>query len=50
MRRIPITPIIETIAKSYAQKMENAQTFSGNGPKERLLALSDALKKASVSI
>lgn len=50
MRRIPITPRIETIAKSYAQKMENAQTFSGNGPKERLLALSNNLKKASASI
>lgn len=50
MRRIPITPKIETIAKSYAQKMENAQTFSGNGPKERLLALSNNLKKASASI
>ena len=30
--------------------MENAQTFSGNGPKERLLALSNNLKKASASI
>ena len=50
MRRIPITPRIETIAKTYAQKMENVQTFSGNGPKERLLALSKDLKKASASI
>ena len=50
MRRIPITPRIETIAKGYARKMENARTFSGNGPKERLLTLSNELKKASASI
>ena len=50
MRRIPITPRIETIAKSYARKMENARTFSGNSPKERLLTLSNELKKASASI
>ena len=30
--------------------MESSQTFSGNGPRERLLALSNDLKKASTSI
>lgn len=50
MRRILITPRIESIAMSYTQEMEDAGNFSGKGPKERLLALSLDLKKASASI
>lgn len=50
MRRILITPRIEDIAKRYAKKMEDCNTFSGMGPKERLLILSNDLKKASASI
>lgn len=51
MRRILITPRIEDIAKRYAKKMEAADTFkTGEGPKERLLVLSERLKKPSTSV
>ncbi len=47
MRRIPITPKIVGVAKRYAQELEQLQ---GENPKERLLALSEKLKKSSASI
>lgn len=51
MRRILITPRIEDIAKRYAQEMEAADTFkTGESPKERLLVLSEQLKKPSTSV
>ena len=51
MRRILITPRIEDIAKRYAKKMEAADTFkTGESPKERLLVLSERLKKPSTSV
>ena len=51
MRRIPITPKIISIAKSYAQKMEDPGTFkTGESPKKRLLVLSDNLNKAGTTI
>lgn len=51
MRRILITPRIEDIAKRYAQEMEAADTFkTGESPKERLLVLSERLKKPSTSV
>lgn len=51
MRRIPITPKIISIAKSYAQEMEDPGTFkTGESPKERLLVLSDNLNKAGTTI
>ena len=51
MRRILITPRIENIAKRYAKKMEAADTFkTGESPKERLLVLSERLKKSSTSV
>lgn len=51
MRRIPITPIIEGISKRYAQEMERTATFKqGESPKERILVLSERLKKPSTSI
>jgi len=51
MRRILITPRIEDIAKRYAKKIEAADTFkTGESPKERLLVLSERLKKPSTSV
>lgn len=51
MRRIPITPIIKGISKRYAQEMERTATFKqGESPKERLLVLSERLKKPSTSV
>lgn len=51
MRRIPITPTIEGISKRYAQEMERTSTFKqGESPKERLLVLSERLKKPSTSV
>lgn len=51
MRRILITPRIEDIAKRYAKKIEAADTFkTGESPRERLLVLSERLKKPSTSV